>query len=271
MKDAYTILGINRNASEAEIKKAYRKLASQHHPDKGGDTAKFQEIQNAYETLTNSDKQHQNINHDGFGFHFNFNDTSDIFSHFFRNGHPFHQQQHHQQPRKNKDLRIQLSVTLASTLEDQMKTVSVQTTKNDRFNVDVRIPRGVTTGTTIKYSQMGDNFFDSLTRGDLYVIITVLADERFEVLGNSLLAQLTINCVEAMLGTEKELEGLDGKKFLIKIPPGCQHQSKFGLQGQGLYQMNYPHRGDLIANINVEILTPTDEQAAQLRAIWNTL
>ena len=183
MANAYETLGVPTGASEDEIKKAYRKLASQHHPDKGGDTAKFQEIQNAYETLSDPQKraQHDNPNpfgHQGgdshFEFHFGGGDPHDIFQQFFQHGfgghNPFQQRQ---QPRRNKDLRINLTINLQETLAEQKKTVSVQTTKGDRFNVDVNIPRGVSNGTTIKYTQMGDNMFDSLTRGDLYVIITV--------------------------------------------------------------------------------------------------
>jgi curved DNA-binding protein len=277
MTDAYQTLGVQRNATEAEIKKAYRKLAGQHHPDKGGDTAKFQEIQSAYETLSDPVKrqQHDNPNPfggqggNGFEFHFNQSmDPHDIFSQFFgqRGGNPFHQQR---QPRRNKDLRINLVVDLSSTLNDQSKTVSVQTTKGDRFNVDVKIPRGVTNGTTIKYTQMGDNLFESLTRGDLYVIITVTASEKYQIHGINLVTTLKINCIEAMLGTEREVEGPDGKTFLVKVPAGCQHQARFGLQGQGLYQMNSSVRGDLIVNIEIAIVTPNPQQAEQLRAIWN--
>lgn len=278
MSDAYTILGVARGATEDEIKRAYRKLAGQHHPDKGGDTAKFQEIQSAYETLSDPVKrqQHDNPNpfndqfsNSGFEFHFD-GAAGDIFQQFFRQGNPFHTQQRQQQ-RRNKDLRINLAIDLTSTLEEQTRTVSVQTTKGDRFTVDVTIPRGITHGTTIKYGQMGDNFFESLTRGDLYVIINILPHETFEVYGVNVISNVNINCIEAMLGTDKDVVGLDGKTFRVKIPQGCQHQTKFGLQGQGLYQMNTNNRGDLIVNVNVEIIVPSAEQAKQLRSIWNTL
>jgi curved DNA-binding protein len=274
MTDAYQTLGVGKNATEAEIKKAYRKLAGQHHPDKGGDTAKFQEIQSAYETLTDPQKrqQHDNPNpfghgHNDFEFHFNSGgDPRDIFSQFFgQRGF----QQSPRQTRKNKDLRVQLTVNLADTLTEQAKTISVQTTKGDRFNVDVKLPRGVTNGTTIKYTQMGDNFFASLTRGDLYVIVSVLPDERYEVHGTTLITRLVVNSVEAMVGTEREVQGPDGRVFMVKIPSGCQPNAKFGLQGQGLYQMHSEYRGDLIVDVAVETLVPTEEQIAQLKSIWN--
>lgn len=272
MTDAYQTLGVARNATEAEIKKAYRAMASKHHPDKGGDTAKFQEIQSAYETLTDPQKRHQHdnphTNNSGFEFHFGQGagaDVNDIFSQFFRQG--FSQGTPHRQPRKNKDLRINLQITLASTLNEQIKTVSVQTTKGDRFNVDVKIPRGVNHGTTIKFPQQGDNMFDTLTRGDLYVIITVLADNRYEVHGFDLVANLEINSIEAMTGTEREITGLDDRIFLIKIPTGCQYGSKFGLQGQGLYRMNTQLRGDLVVNVVIKTPTLPEDQLNILRNI----
>lgn len=277
MANAYETLGVPKGASEEEIKRAYRKLAAKHHPDRGGDTARFQEIQSAYETLTDPQKraqhdnpfqQHQGPNGSHFEFHFGSNGPEDIFAQFFNQGfgghNPFHRQA---QPRRNKDLRINLQITLAETLQEQRNSVSVQTTKGERFTVDVNIPRGVGNGTTIKYSQMGDNFFDSLTRGDLYVIINIIADQRFELHGLNLVSNLEINSIEAMTGCDKIIQGIDGREFSIKIPKACQFGTKFGLQGQGLYQMNSDFRGDLIVNVNIKTLSLSDDQLNILRKL----
>lgn len=282
MANAYETLGVPKGASEEEIKKAYRKLASQHHPDKGGDTAKFQEIQTAYETLSDPQKraQHDNPNPFGHGFrqagpgHFEFQfgggGPQDIFEQFFNQGFghsPFSQSQRQQHARRNKDLRVSISVSLASTLAAQKKTISVQTTKGDRFNVDVDIPRGVNNGTTIKYGQMGDNMFDTLTRGDLYVIISVENDVRFHVHGINLIAELEIDCIDAMTGCEKIITGLDDRQYNIKIPQACQHGMKFGLAGQGLYQMNSNVRGDLVVDVSINIPYLTESQLNILKNI----
>ena len=280
MANAYETLGVPKGASESEIKKAYRKLAGQHHPDKGGDTIKFQEIQSAYETLSDPQKRQQHDNPNPFaqhhqgsnGSHFEFNfgggtGPEDIFQQFFSQGFGHNPFQRQQQSRRNKDLRINLQITLAETLTDIHKSVSVQTTKGERFNVEVRIPRGVGNGTTIKYSQMGDNFFDSLTRGDLYVIINIIADQRFELHGLNLVSNLEINSIEAMTGCDKIIQGIDGREYNIKIPKACQFGTKFGLQGQGLYQMNTDARGDLIVNVTVKTLTLSDDQLNILRNI----
>jgi curved DNA-binding protein len=283
MANAYETLGVPKGASDDDIKRAYRKLASQHHPDKGGDTQRFQEIQSAYDTLSDPVKRQQHDNPNPFGghgfhghpgggfeFHFGGGGPEDLFTQFFSQGfpggHPFQQRQ----PRRNKDLRVQLQITLASTLEQQRKTISVQTTKGDRYNVDVDIPRGVSDGTTIKYSQMGDNMFDTLTRGDLYVIITIQPDNRFELHGINVVTNVEIDSIDAMLGCDKIIAGIDGKEYNIRIPQACQQNTKFGLQGQGLYQMNTNHRGDLIAVINIKTPNLTEQQLNILRNIRST-
>jgi len=282
MANAYEILGVPKGASEDEIKKAYRKLASAHHPDKGGDTAKFQEIQSAYETLSDPHKraQHDNPNpfggfHHGGGDHFEFHfgggGPQDIFEQIFRGGSPFGGQnpfnQRQPNPRRNKDLRVQLTINLSETLQQTRKTISVQTTKGDRFNVDVDIPRGITPGTTIKYSTLGDNMFDTLTRGDLYVIINVNNDSNCEIHGINLVKRIQINAIDAMISTEAIVRGLDGREFSVKIPQGCQHDMKFGLQGQGLYQMNTSVRGDLVVVVEIVIPMLNEDQLTVLRNI----
>ena len=281
MANAYETLGVPNGASEDEIKKAYRKLASRHHPDKGGDTAKFQEIQTAYETLSDPQKRAQHDNPNPFGgfdhgngshfeFHFGGGNPHDIFEQVFRQGpfggqNPFTQRQH--QPRRNKDLRVQLTINLSETLTINRKTISVQTTKGDRYNIDVEIPRGVSDSTTIKYSQMGDNMFDTLTRGDLYVIINLINDSGCDIHGINLVKHITVDAIDAMIGTDAIVRGIDGREFAVKIPQGCQHDMKFGLQGQGLYQMNSSIRGDLVVIVSISIPVLNEQQLTILRNI----
>jgi DnaJ-class molecular chaperone len=281
MQDLYQTLGVNKNATPEEIKQAYRRLAMTHHPDRGGDEKQFQEIKNAYEVLSDPVRRQQHDNpgpfhhhhgnheHSHFEFHFGGGGPQDIFAQFFNQGfgaHPFQRQ-----PRKNKDLRVRLGVDLASTLQSQEKTISVQTTKGDRFTVDVSIPRGIDDGTTIKFSQLGDNFFDTLTRGDLYVIISVNPDPRYEIAGNNLITQVEIDSLQAMLGLETQVTGIDGRVFAIKIPQGCQYGTRLGLQGQGLYQLNSHIRGDLIVDIRIKTPVLNEKQLELLRQLQTTL
>jgi len=267
MMTYYEILGVSENVTPDELKKAYRKLASQHHPDKGGDTKRFQEIQTAYDTLSDPNKRQQyDMQRNGMGgpggVHFTWNphdggmphDISEIFRNFgFGGGDPFNVFRQQPPPRRNKDLRIEIMVPLASTLSNQIKTISVETTNRHRETVEVQIPRGVTTGTNIRYSGLGDNLFNTLPRGDLYVQFRVIEAENFVVQNVDLYTRVAVNCFLAVTGGNVNVNGLDGKIFELTFPPGVQPGMKFRLSGQGLYQMNSDHRGDLYVELGITI------------------
>jgi DnaJ-class molecular chaperone len=255
----YETLSVPKTATPDEIKKAYRKLASKHHPDKGGDTAQFQKIEEAYRVLSDPDQRAAYDNPSPMGgpggFHFNFNNGGgdpfgDIFSMFRQHGgNPGHQ---HGQ-RRNRDLQIKITVTLHSTLGDQKTTISVKTANGTRENVEVNIPKGVTSGSTIKYPNLGDNLFETLARGDLFVVVEVAHHAEFDVHGNNLLSTLNINCLEAMVGVDREVVSLEGKTFAVKVPAGIQPGNKLAVRGQGLYQLHSSARGDWYLNINITI------------------
>lgn len=283
----YDTLGVSESASSEEIKKAYRKLANQHHPDKGGDTTKFQQIQSAYETLSDNNRraQYDAERHGMGGFRFNVNgqdfgagvppEMEDMLRNFgfsfgqgfASHGDPFHA---FRQQRRNKDIQVGISVSLASTLDAQEKTISVQSTNGERYSVNVQIPRGVRPNSVIKFPNLGDNFFGSLPRGDLYVRIQVEGDPRFLVDNVDLILIKEIDCISAIVGTTIVIEGLDGKKFDLQIPAGTQPNSKFRISGQGLYVMNQSNRGNLIVQLGVYIPTNlSSNQLNSLKSIFN--
>jgi curved DNA-binding protein len=259
----YEILGVSNTASQDEIKRAYRRLASQHHPDKGGDKNKFQEIQAAYDTLSDTNKRQQyDLERQGFGrgpgvqFHWNSSDMnhpdiSEIFRSFGFGGSPF--EFHRPQQRRNKDLRIELPIPLVSTLEEQTKTVQVKTTNGDSSTVEVKIPRGITSGTNIRYSGLGDNLFNTIPRGDLYVQINVHNADDFVVHGIDLHTTISVNCLLATIGGKVNVTGLDGKVFELTLPAGTQPGMKFRLAEQGLYLLNSTQRGDLYVELGLTV------------------
>ena len=270
MTTHYETLGVSKTATPDEIKKAYRKLASQHHPDKGGDTAKFQQVEEAYRILSdpNQRQQYDNPspfgNHNGQGFDFNFNgqDLNDIFRQFgFGADNPYFRQQ---VPRRNKDIRAHMEVTLPETLQDIQKTLSVQSSNGQRQTIDVAIPRGVTSGTTMKYPGLGDHMFENLPRGDFYLNITVLPDPKFQTHGLDLLTRLTIDCFQAMLGTSIEINTLDSKTLALQIPAGTQPGTTLRIRGEGLYQMNSHIRGNLLVKVSITIPKELNQQQIEL-------
>ena len=283
----YATLGVSETADANEIKRAYRKLASQHHPDKGGDTKKFQEIEAAYRVLSDPAQReqydHQRRNPGG-GFRFTVNGQDmtgmpggmeDVLRNFgfnfggFPGGDPF---AHVRQPRRNKDLRIDIPITLSSTLQDQKKTVSVQTTNGSRENVEITIPRGAVSGTQIKYPGLGDNFFNTLPRGDLYVQVFMQPHPPFEINGLDVVVKAQVNCLDAITGGEIEVEGIDGSRFVLTLPKGTQQHQMLRVRGQGLWQIHGSTRGNLLVIINLNVPTNlSDEQLDTIQKIKSTL
>ena len=266
--DYYSILGVNKQASPEEIKRAYRKLASQHHPDKGGDTAKFQEIQTAYDTLSDPQKrqEYDNPNFGAQNIHFDFGDSpfADIFAQFGFGRGGFQQQQ----PRRNKDLRVEVPVGLGETLNDQNKTISVQMTNGERQTVNITIPRGITSGTTIKYTGLGDSMFSNLPKGDLLVTIQVLPHPTYIPNGLDLITQLNIDCFDAITGCQQTVVGLDGRIFQVTVPAGTQPNTKLKLVGEGLWGFRQDVKGSLFVNVNITIpKNLTAEQEEIVRSI----
>jgi len=275
MKDYFNTLGVNANASDDEIKKAYKRLAMKHHPDRGGDQAKFQEIQEAYDVLSTPQRRAQWEQERQFGqggpggFQFNFGfgpqGFEDIFQHF-QGGHPFS----FRQPAKNRDLRVRLEIDLQATLEKQSQQINIRQNNGVNKTVDIEIPRGVMTGMQMRCQGIGDHSNTNLPPGDLYVEFFVRPHPDFQVNGIHLTRSLKINCLDAILGTTENINGLDGKVFEINIPPGTQPNTKFRLASQGLWDVNQPIRGDLFVEIILQVPTAlTAEQLNKLQQLVN--
>ena len=276
--DYYELLGVEKTATSHDIKKAYKTAASKHHPDKGGDTAKFQEINTAYQTLSDDQKRAEydhELQHGprnqfrGGGFnsnkHMNEEDIADLlrkqfgFSFNFgqgaAGGDPFSQfrQQHQNKKPTNRDVRISMELDLVDNLKEQTKTIGLGLPGKEKENIELKIPRGITNGTTVRYPGLGDHSVKDAPRADLYVQYHFRPHPNFEQYGVDLVTQITINCLEAIVGCEKEITALDDSILKLIIPPGTQYGTKFGLSNQGLYSTNEPGRGRLIAIADVHV------------------
>ena len=132
------------------------------------------------------------------------------------------------------------------------KTVSVKLSDGSRELIQIKIPQNINSGEVIKYQGLGDNMFPSLTRGDLYVRININSHSRFEKHGANLLSTETINCFEAILGTEKIIQTLDQRSLKVTIPKGSQHGTILVLNEEGLLD-KHGSKGDLFIKVYVKI------------------
>jgi len=286
MNNFYETLNLNESATPEDIKRAYRKMAMDAHPDRGGDPERFKNINAAYETLSDPNKrqeydfQRQHPGHNPFGGfqnemhhqHFNFNfgpggvNIDEIFQQFHGGG-PFGRRQ-----AKNRDVQVGIAVDMASTLEDQIKVINIQSsTKTETHRIT--IPRGVENGATIRFSNQGDHANPNLPRGDLFVIVQFQAHPNFQLNPNySLTTTFKISAFDAILGTVKRVTTITGSGIDLTVPPATAPGTTFKIRGHGLYVPNTATRADLLAQVEIEIPRIDDPVwIARLREIANAV
>lgn len=291
-KDYYKILGVSRDASEDEIKKAYRRLALKYHPDKNKGNKeveeRFKEINEAYAVLSDPEKRKQYDMFGSEGFQqrftqedifrdfdfgsifreFGFGSASrgyDIFSQIFGNlgrsgfrqeGPGFYRTytDFDSRPRgiKGQDLIYELAIPLEEVVKGGTKVISYNSGYNQE-KISIRIPPGVRTGTRLRVPGKGQPGINGGPNGDLYVQIKVLEHPLFKVDGDDLILKRSIKYSEAVLGTEIEVPTIDGKILRVKIPPGTQDNSKFRLRGYGLPRKDSSGRGDAYVQITIDV------------------
>ena len=239
--DHYTTLGVPRNASQDEIKKAYRKQAMQHHPDRtGGDDTKFKEIQVAYDTLGDPQKRQQYDNPQpqmqGFpgGFSFNMNgfDMNDLFNQTFGRQNPFHQQRN-----QSPTYRTRLNVSLLDVYNENEHVLQLNTPAGTKV-VNVKIPRGTNSGDQVRYDRIIDN-------GQLIIEFIVMPDLKFERRLDDLYANVPVSVLDLIVGNTIQFTTISGKVLDVTIRPGTQPHMQLRIQGEGMTSRNGGH-GDQI-------------------------
>lgn len=227
MSDHYQTLGVARNATPEEIKKAYRKLAAKHHPDKGGDTAMFQKVQKAYEALSDPKQKQEYDNPNPFGsqggqhgFSFNFGgfNINDIFGTAFGQG--------FQQPNRSPSYRTTVVITLEQAYTGGDHTLQFNA-DGQRQVVKIQIPKGIQDGQALKY--------DNLIKNALLVVeFRIQPHPKFERDGNNLYSIHDISVLDLIVGTEFNFTTISGKTLSVKVPPKTQPGHKLRLQGEGM-------------------------------------
>ncbi len=352
--DFYEVLGVSRDASDQELKTAYRRLAMQHHPDRnpGDHTAeeKFKECSEAYQVLSDPDKRaaYDRYGHAAFsgggpgaggfgGSPFGAQDLGDIFGDLF--GEMFNMGgsggRKASRVQRGRDLRYDLTLEFEEAVFGVEKEITIHRSEactechgtgaakgrgpvtctqcggrgQQRFQqgffsvartcsvcggtgtliVDpckvchgetrveaahkilVKVPAGVEQDTRIRYQGEGEAGRFGGPAGDLYVVLSVKAHKFFERDGDDLHCVMPISFPQAALGTEVEIQTLEGPESL-RIPEGTQSGREFRLRGKGVPHLNQRGKGDLIVRVNVQTPTKlTKQQKELLRQLGETL
>jgi len=253
--DHYSTLGVAKNATPDEIKKSYRKLASQHHPDKGGDKAKFQDIQVAYDTLSDTTKrqQYDNPAPQGFpqqggvppGF-------EHIFSQMFGGGNPFNPFGQQRQQPQQQVFRTTINITLQQAYHGGEQILKLQTPTNTHA-ITIQIPKGIQNGNQMKI----DNVLDGAS---LIVDFRVEPHLKYDRQGNDLICNQPISVFDLIVGTTFEFTTLSGKTLEVTVKSKTQPHIQLKLSGQGMPIYNTQMFGDQIILLKPFIPDIIDEQ-----------
>lgn len=280
-KDHYQTLGVAKGATKEEIKKAFRKLAQQHHPDKPtGNEAKFKEINEAYSVLSDDNKRAQ---YDQFGSSFNgagggptggaggFDFSGFDFSQFsgangqnmeFDLGDILGQMfgGRGRRVRKGRDIQMDVTLTFKESILGTTRKIKVQRDSKKDEEIEFAIPPGIDSGETMRISGKGETIQDGQP-GDLYVKMHVPSHPTLQKEGIHLVTHVHLKLSEALLGTKKEIDSVDGK-LTIKIPEGVKHGEQMRISGKGVPVSTYK-TGDLFAILHIDLPKKLSKKAKE--------
>lgn len=300
-RDYYDILNVPRTATKAEIKTAYYKLAKQYHPDAAGkddaDAAeKFKQVTEAYEVLSddNQRRKYDQFGHAGvdpnmnFGgenpfagfnfqdgsFHFHSSassgpeiDPEDLFDMFFGGG----GRRRPRGPRRGADLQMHVTLSFKEAVFGAQKEMNVryQNVKRETGQVEVKertvtvdIPPGIDTGMNIRLQGQGAEGDPGAPAGNLLVQVIVEEDDYFQRDGYDVHTEVPISVTQAILGGTVDVQTLTGE-VEMKIPKGCQPNTKLMLRGKGIQQLHSTAKGNQVVHLKIEIpkkITPRQEE-----------
>ena len=273
-KDFYEVLGVKRDASDAEIKKAYRRLAKQFHPDANDQSpkaaARFKEVNEAYATLSDPQKRQQydlmgHVDGGSAGFQdipvdfsnidfTNAGPIGDFINELYqgrtrqRRGPSRQNVSWNPQPTAGQDIEQPITIHLSEAYHGAKRTYQI----GDK-TLKIRIPRGVSSGTRIRVGGKGAPGSNGGKSGDLYLRVTVNPDEDLKREGDDLHREIQLDLFTALLGGVIDVPTLD-RPVRLTIPPGTNSSQRFRIAGKGMPRSeNNDQRGDLIVRTQIDV------------------
>jgi DnaJ-class molecular chaperone len=271
-KDYYEILGVARNASDADIKSAYRKLARKYHPDVNqgdkGAEAKFKDVAEAFAVLSDKEKRakYDQGGHEAFGPGFNpfegygfdaqsirIDDLSDLFEMFTgRSGRT------RSRARRGPDVEGQVQIPFREAVRGTTVELNV-----DGTPVKVRVPPGVDDGARIRVAGQGPKGSNGGPNGDVYLSVQVAPDPVFRREGNDLYSDVTVGLARAALGGTVAVPTLEGEST-VQLPAGTRSGQKLRLRGKGVPGSGARPAGDLYAVVQIAPPRALDPRSREL-------
>lgn len=290
-QDYYSVLGMRRDASDKEIKQAYRRLARQYHPDVNpGDAAaeqKFKEISEAYSVLSNPDsrKKYDRFGHqafatgfdpafasgggfaggytgnlkDFFGGRASFEGLGSIFEELWGGG----RQRTQPAPVSGQDLEHTAEVSFDEAMRGTTAHVQLLRRDGGMERLHVKIPPGVDTGSKVRVAGKGEPGRYGGPPGDLYIVIRVRPHAYFTRQGHDILCEVPVTLSEALLGAKIEVPTIDGKATMT-LPAGTQNGRRFRLRGKGALALQGGGRGDHYVTVQVVLPDKLDARSREL-------
>ena len=237
MTDYYRILGIDKTASESDIKKAYRKLASKHHPDRGGDADTFKQVQEAYDVLSNKSKR--SAYDSPQGFYTNRNNFDDLVSSYFKDFNV-----HVNMRQQMRDTRIVLRIELEDVARGGPRLISVNN-RNSSTPVEIDVPQGILDGETVRYPNL-------LNNQDLVVEFRINSHPEWRREGLDMWCEKQLNFWELVVGTEVIVKDILGRSVNLKVPEKTKPDSSLRLKARGLERQGH-NTGDIFVKIRATL------------------
>jgi curved DNA-binding protein len=296
-KNYYDILGVKEDASTDEIKKAFKRLARKHHPDAGGDEARFKDISEAYEVLSDKKKREEYDTFLKFGAFGNaasgdspfswsgaggggagnwrtvvtdFGDLGgigDIFNRIRHGEGAFGTEwEFPQRAEKGRDIQVTLTVSFEEAFGGVEKSVTVRSGQGGTQKVKVKVPAGAVDGGKLRYKGRGNEGTGTGARGDLVIAIAIQEHGLYRRKGANVIIDLPISVAEAALGAQVVVPAPDGSKVKLRVPAGTQDGKTFIIRGKGAPRVKGEGHGDLKVQARLvvpDVLNPQQKEALE--------